>query len=882
MFIHINFKDSPLRLPFLPYLLFLVFIISVLIFNVDFFICLRPFALLSFFFVPGYMLLIIFPSQNNFSSVESILLSFGSSLAVIISITYLSFLLNNFDAVVIIITIITTLFFILFLFKNRESVTKLFSNLTWRKINQKIDLFCDLRFVLNLDKYTIAIILISFLFFSLAYFIKLPTTFRMPDEYYYLWSSNYEILTHLQYRDLPYLELHPIYSSWLKLGYILILSFSFGVSSSFGLTPHLLFLLFYSILIIATYLIGSLHNKKTGLLAALFIGSNPIIWFWNSRIMPDILFASLAIVSFYFFYKAFNLKEKTRLYYFVLSLFFAFITYTIEPKLIFVWGFSFIIYFLTGSNKKHFLLRTLLICGSFGLLIAYVCFFAPWFFSYDFPKIIGNLFSVFSFSLTDWVSFFSPQGVTWYTWGYPYYYSHAMLFLFLVGSICFILKHTKRESFLFLSSIFFCLFFHATAYSNQGPRFSFLIFPLLMSLAAIGFSTNLKRYSLILPICIFFLFPIFPINEPGIGTFLPVTDSFVILSRFVAILLIIYKIVEGISPDIMAFYRRHLKKSQFLIITKYTESILLVIIVLSTLSTGISITTNSEWFRNDYVTPDSVGLPQAGSWLTENISVNSTIITNVRPQILSYYSNYQFDIQDSNWVINRDGIGKIITPLQAKFTELLNSNDFNYLVVFSESVVGEHWRRSHFMEYLDNNTLFTIYETLREEITITPWKSTDEWIVTQGNVTLSLDEFDEKGVSKCIKLDGVTSDNGRTRLIYNLEMPTNLEDAEILTFGFKLDEVINPNYFSLILKDASGNIRYWANSSKVFDEWVSHNWQKHEISLNTYSGQEGLFNIKEVKQIMFYVYADPISVITYHIDDIQAYSTIKKVYAFSK
>jgi len=648
-----------------------------------------------------------------------------------------------------------------------------------------------------------------------------------------------------------------------------------------GIAPHVLTLVFYSMLLPVTYLIGSLHDKKTGTIAALFVASNPIIWFWNNRIMPDILYAVLASACFYFFYKSFNKRGIISCQYLGPSLIFGLIAYTIEPKLIFVFGIPFILYLLSGAKKRQMSIELVIGTVFISLLILGIILFAPWFFKYDFPQILSGLFSVFNFSLQDWIKFLSPQGAMWRCWTYPYYYTHATMILTLIGTFCFVFKHTKRESFLTLFSVGMCLYLHSTVFINQSARFSFIAFPIIMVLAAIGLTTKLGLYSIFLLPLFYFLYPLLPASEPAAGTFPQIADSFRILSRLAAIAITVYKVLEGVLPNLQTLPWKRLQELGNLQVSKHVTLFMIILVLSTSLSIGNVIVTNPHYAYSDYVNPDEVGLPQSGRWLTTNVPTNSVIITNVRPQILSYYTNCIFDIESTDWKIDRQGVGTIITPnSQTGFSELLNAGKFDYLIVFTDPVAGEFWKRPYFNPYVDKDALFTIYEYVMEApLEITGCELTDGWTVTRGDINFSLDSTDKKEGLYGIKVEGITNEGGQTRITYSADGAWNLS-KNTFDFWFKLDNTTNPKYFSVILTDNAGNYRYWINSTQVFKDWDSGNWQNLQFPINNYEGQEGKFNIEQVKCIAVYVYADPNTPITYHIDYIQTYSTTKKIYTF--
>ena len=859
------------RLRHIPYFVFLLFLFAALIVNVTNISWLKPFALITFFFIPGYILLwsILLHSKYNF--IEVLVLSFGLSLFLIIISTYILIRLNTLSSITLLLSLVVSILFTIKFLRTKSTDSFKFPQMStffkssWQSISLKLS---------RESKYLIFIVFSTIIFFFVGFSLRQYYIFRMPDEYYYLWASNTKILTNLQYRVFPYLNLHLILSSTLKLGFMLTLSFYSELTGMTGIAPHVLTLVFYSMLLPVTYLIGSLHDKKTGTIAALFVASNPIIWFWNNRIMPDILYAVLASACFYFFYKSFNKRGVISWQYLVPALFFGILSYVIEPKLIFVFGIPFIIYILSGAKKHQILIQFVIVSVFISSLILGIILFAPWFFKYDFPRILSGLFSPSNFSLQDGV---------WHCWAYPYYYSHAVMLLALIGAFCFVSKHTKRESFLTLFSVGMCLYLHSTIYISQGARFSFIIFPIIMVLAAIGLTTKLGLYSICLVPLFYFLYPLLPASEPASGTFPQIADSLRILSRLMGIAIIIYKVLEGTLPNLQTLPWKRLQELNNLQVSKQVTVIMFLLIVSTSLSIGNSIVTNPQYAYSDYVNPNEVGLPQAGRWLTTNVPTNSTIITNARPQILSYYTNCIFDIESTDWKIDRQGVGTIITPnSQTEFSELLDAGKFDYLVVFTDPAVGEYWKRPYFRSYIEDDALFTIYEYVMEApLEITGCELTDGWTVTRGRITFSLDFTDKKEGLYSIKVEGITNERGQTRISYNADGTWDLSKSTF-DFWFKLDTATNPNYLSIILTDNAGNYRYWINSTQVFKNWDSDNWQNLQFFLNYCKGQEGKFNIEQVKRIDIYIYADPNTPITYHLDAIKVYTLVEKVYTLKR
>lgn len=703
-------------LEFFLYDVFLLALITISLVDIPW---LRSCVCIVFFYIPGYLLLKSIQTNNVYNPIESIIISFGLSFFIIIIITFISIKFDFLSFIIFVYFILTTFLLVIVILRKIKTDFSMLSQTNSFKSPLKT-FFSFFRE----DKESLIIVFITMLFFFLGFFLRPFSVVRFPDEYYYLWASDINILTNLSYRIFPYMDIHLLISSTQKLGFILTLSFYFNLAgTTTGLAPHIISLLFYSMLLPVTYLIGSLHNKKTGYIATLFIACNPMIWLWNNRIMPDILYTVITISCFYFFYKSLKERGNIKWNYFVPAIIFGLLSYTQQPKMLFTWGIPFLIYFLSTakSGKKSnriiiFLIIIALILFLFLLII--ILFFAPWFFQYDFPEILGNIFSIFHFNSQDWINFLSPGGTLWNNFAYPYYYSHAIILLVIIGTLCFAFKHTGREYIFVFLSIGMTLLLHATQFSMYDARFSFLIYPIFMVLAAIGFTTDLRLYSLLLVPFFYFLFPIFPLIEPGTKYFPQVLDLPRIISRLVAMAIIAYKILGGVQRFKKLSWKRSklLSKFQF---GKLVSVITIILVISSSFQIGTSIVTDDRYLYNDSINPEDVGIPQAGNWLIINAPTNSVIITNVRAHILSYYSNFKFDIENNDWIINREGVGKIITPLsEAELTEYIETRNFDYLVVFTKPVVGEPWKRPYFLSYIVDDTLVTIYEFLGDELNI--------------------------------------------------------------------------------------------------------------------------------------------------------------------
>ncbi len=836
----------------------------------------RDFSLIPFLFVPGYFILRVI-NKKVFGAIELILLSFGVSILSIIPSAYASVVFNFASLTTIIPALLTTIFFLITLLRglsNTQVFSENNSNCIWRLMLSLV----------SESRYSIAVILLTISFFIISFFIRSHDIYRMPDEYYYLWASDNTVLHDLNYRTFPYMTFHPLLSSTLKIGFILILYFNSQVTGSMEVSYQVLTILFYSMLIPVTYLIGKIHAKKTGLIAALLIACNPIVWFWSNRIMPDILYAVIASSCLYFFYFAFKERGTVNRPYLISFILFALISYFIEPKWFFLWSIPFLLYLVTFFVRPKSLLSAKVIIPFLFItaLITIAIWYSPWLLSFDLPKIMDGLFSVARFSISDWHTFLTPgpQSPLWNTWAYPYYYTHAISLLAIVGIFYYIFKHSKRESLFLVALILISLYVHCTAFGNQDARFSFLIFPLIILFSAIGLQVNLGLYSLLLTPLIYFISVGLLANEPGVTTFPQLNLIFSVLSKLIVVSVLFYKILEGVLPRIARMRVIEGSSSLKFRISNQVTFLIIILIASTSLVVGESIVTNPSFYYNDNVTPESIGVPQAGYWLVNNTPPNSIIVTNIRAHILSYYTDCSFDIENKDWKISRSGNRTIISPSsEQEFSDIFNTKNYTYLVAFSKPVASEHWKKPFFEPFIEKNSLFTVYESIKEEpILIFSCESTERLSVTRGSMIFTLDSIDKTEGLYSIIAKGSTNERGQTRISYNFETSLSLNKS-LLDFRFRIGEASNPNYFSLLLIDSSGNYRFWNNNTSTLSNWNSNNWQKMEISLSTYNGQEGPFDINTVKEIALYIYADPNSSITYQIDEFRILTDIQKVYS---
>jgi hypothetical protein len=224
-----------------------------------------------------------------------------------------------------------------------------------------------------------------------------------------------------------------------------------------------------------------------------------------------------------------------------------------------------------------------------------------------------------------------------------------------------------------------------------------------------------------------------------------------------------------------------------------------------------------------------------------------------------------------------------MTPTsQEEFNETINKGNYTYMVVFSDPAVGESEKRPYFEPYVEKDSLFTVYEPTRESaFTLTSCESIDSWSVARGDVRFFLDSNSKKEGLHSVKVDGMTDKRGQTRVSYYARGTWDLR-RNYLEFWFKLDNAVNPSYFSVILADATGNYRYWIANSQTLIDWSADSWHNLQVPLNYYYEEEGEFDLSQVKNLSIYAYAEPRTSITYHIDSIMSRSLAEKVFSYNR
>jgi hypothetical protein len=391
-----------------------------------------------------------------------------------------------------------------------------------------------------------------------------------------------------------------------------------------------------------------------------------------------------------------------------------------------------------------------------------------------------------------------------------------------------------------------------------------------MVFAAIAFSKNIGYYSLFLIAFLFLIFPISPLSDPGSGISPPIGIVEGTLSKIIGLLLIIYKIYEGVMSRSIKTIPKFIKKYR-----NITSTFLLISLLSSSIYIG-------NFISNQYpytLTPKRVGYPQAGEWIIMNIPNNSNIITNARANILNYFLDYSHNTGD----LRRDGFGWIKTPNAEYFSKLIEKGKYDYMVIFSHAAVAEVWKRPHFRNYIIKDNLFTVYKyhnDAPEPVLINDCNSTLGWLITAGDITLSLDSLDKMSGNNSMKISGYTDEMGRNTISFNGSNGSwNFSGGGDLEFYTKITEISDPFYFSVNLHDNQGNLYYWDHTNDLINMPLNE-WNEVRINLFNPTGFEGdhIPDMNEITRISIYMYATPNSSINYNLDYFRLFPTLSYIY----
>ncbi|MBS7616177.1 glycosyltransferase family 39 protein [Candidatus Bathyarchaeota archaeon] len=506
--------------------------------------------------------------------------------------------------------------------------------------------------------------------------------------------------------------------SWLeRYVYGLCLVYFFQTSSYSLLNGQILSALFYSMLILATFLLSSTRDEKTGLIAAIFTAFNPMIFVFSNHLMTDIPTAAFTTFSLYFFIKSYEGEcvDKQR---FLIALVFAGLALFTKPTSLFIYPLISLYAFKNNISKGK--IETLLRFSP--LLMFLTVFSADWVRCYliQHPNPSWNIFTqaltLVTFSINDWSNylFTSPTGA-YGTFVFPYFYTHGILLLALLGITNVVIKERTRLNVTFLSILVFTLWLFTTSAILGGTvRRIFIVFPLIMYFAALGLKS---RNYLSLSLVPFFLL-LMSIPEQGYVPYIQsstLPENFRLIIKSIGATVVCLKIAEWLLGkrikklivNVISTSKEHIFSIPFYEITCIA---ILFVTISASLYSGYFYVNNGPVEINETITIETVGIKQAIEWIDANVPSGSKIATNIIfefPFYLSYLLAKNYTVINIPATYNYSQ-----EEAHEAFFNLTFSGEPDYLIIFT-SMGYWHWY-PYLKDYL-NNPPPRMYEIYRSE-----------------------------------------------------------------------------------------------------------------------------------------------------------------------
>lgn len=494
--------------------------------------------------------------------------------------------------------------------------------------------------------------------------------------------------------------------SWLqRYVYGLCLAYFFQTSGYSLLNGQILSALFYSMLILATFLLGSLKDEETGLISAVFTAFNPMIFAFSNHLMTDIPAATFATFSLFFFIKGYE-GECVNKQRFLIAMVFAGLSLFTKPTSIFIYPLIPLYAFKNKISKDK--IEALLRFSP--LLIFFTVFSADWIRCYliQHPNPSWNIFTqtfaLVTFSIDDWNNylFASPTGA-YGTFIFPYLYTHGIMLLALLGVTNALIKERTRLNVTFLSILVFTLWLFTTSAILGGTvRRIFIVFPIIMYFAAVGLKS--KNYLSLFLVPFFLL--LISIPEEGYVPYIQsstLPENFRLVMKLMGATVVCLKIAEWllgkrirkIVVNVISTAKEHIFDIPFYKITLVAT---FLVTLGASLYSGYFYINNGPLEINETITIESVGIKQAVAWIDANVPSGSKIATNIIfefPFYLSYLSTKNYT------VINIPATYRYSQEeAHDSFLNLTFAGEPDYLIIFT-SMGYWHWY-PYLKNYLNN------------------------------------------------------------------------------------------------------------------------------------------------------------------------------------
>lgn len=658
-----------------------------------------------FLFVTGFLISRLIPTIATSDLAEQVAVWFGLGLLVSISNTFILDIFGILYLLLPVSIIELAIFLSLLVFQHKL------------KISFSTQLTPTIVFLLIL--LVLCVILVSFRTVNFA---------RNPDEYkYVVWAQN---LLHGKMfvpggLGVPSLDSTTDFWPWMQhyvYGLTLVDFFQIGDFSLF--TGQLMSGVFYAMLVLASYLLGSLRNKKTGLICSVFLAFNPMIFLFSDHIMTDIPIAAFATLSLYFFIKAYDTISINKKYFFMALVFATFGLFTKGTGLFLLPLIS--IYAMNRQVLRSFRQLTL-------RLVPILFFFASFagdatrFIFTHIPSSSYQVFieplHVFSWSSVQWSTYFfaSPTGA-FGTFIFPYFYTFGVALLILLGLATILAKERNKIDLLFFTTLVMILWVFTTSSVIGGTvRNIFVVYPILMYFAAIGIQLR-KLKILVIPFCSLLLF------IPTHG-YVPYVQNTVLPTSFTNFILI-----TGLMTGGLILFDFFLEKQKFKIsipcarvkkklclsfsLSGLLTVILLLLTVVVSIYSGLYYMSNAPLEVNENSSISSLGFTQAVSWFNTNVPQNARIASN-NPYVFPFYLSMiskNYSIVNLPLALNTNVSDQNTNDA---FINFINSDSIDYLVLFYQLGYSQFYPYLHTyltqapsgMYEVNQTTNYVIYKT---------------------------------------------------------------------------------------------------------------------------------------------------------------------------
>jgi hypothetical protein len=675
------------------------------------------------FFLPGYMLIQAFSLFQDTGITEKILVSFGISVVIDIIMTFTLGLIGKREIIILLILLEIWILSLKSMYDHRHSKTIAFIK------------------AIDREKTLASVLLLMCVVFFIGVYIRNVDFIHDPDEYrYIMWAKDLQndILIAPKVGPDPQARVQYVYEYVTLLtmyGLALIYSFFFDINGVGLYQGQILALFMYVMFVLVTYLLGSelFRNKIIGLIAAIFISTNPMVWLFANRIMRDIPASIFSNMALYFFYRSF--REKVKVNYFLLAITFMLFSLMVSPIAVWLLIPCSIYSFSNFNTEKTIIAKLyrsapLVLFCSLNVINFIVTLIKypnhpdpPW-------NMYIEMFSIFHFNLEEWYNYLLSIKV-YGTWLSPYFYTHSVALLILLGifNLLFKQKELKRERIFLLSYLFLYTWWVSTYSAVSFVRHMFPVFTILMTLAAFGSLDSSFLCLLLIPAFVLLL----KIPSPSYIPFIQdvpsdFPDAVKVGSMLGGLSIIFFKASEYILSRRITLVGIYLKtRNRVKLFIHFPAGSFAVCVVLISMLTSVYY---GNYFvnhgPNENVSAYDTGLIQAVQWINLHAQNGSKIMSNAFFQVPYYLykiAGDSFTYIEPPWIYDYGTYEKA----REIFLNMTISKRYDYLLIFTHKYMSYFWPRYFlylrefvnspppgtievYRYFLNGETLFVIYK----------------------------------------------------------------------------------------------------------------------------------------------------------------------------